>query len=430
MQQKRYHESSTSTLLFDKITAQLVVNRDPDREPLIQNIPLPPTFFRLVTLFLLVIGVMGSGGLNRVAGKVVTVPMNEYSFFLAMFNAIVYVILYFIILLIRYWLKIVPGKQFADVWRKSRDDSLNCISRIGPWKYFLLIGLTDGISTILQLIASPYLPGPIISLLSQSSILFSMIISTLILLKKFTFWEIWSVILVYFGVTVTLIPEFSGIDESISVYYSLIMGFVALPSAIAVTLKELLFRNYDFDLFIVNSHGSLFQLISFPFFLPLAILFDQTQGQPLLTYIINGFYCFIGKTPVGSKFDCSPDPYPYVVYIGINLIYNLLLLMLVKYASAVLCFMTLQAVLPVSVILFYINWPYLEATKFSIWTIMGLVVIMVALALYQFFSLQKKQIPKPCLSCSLPFLENALYKNTPKNLSETLREEKNFASID
>jgi len=234
-----------------------------------------------------------------------------------------------------------------------------------------------------------------------------MIISALILSKKYTFWEIWSVLFLYCGITITLIPDLSGISsQKLSLYYSLIMGFVALPQAISVTIKELLFRTRSFDLFIVNSHGSLFQLITFPIFLPLAIIFNQTQGQPLGQYIINGFECFGGSTPVGSKFDCSPNPYPYMVYISVNLIYNLLLLLLVKRASAVLSFMTIQAVLPVSVILFYINWPLLQAVQFSVWTIMGLVAVMAALGLFQFFSLERKKLTHPCLSVSLPCLES------------------------
>jgi len=336
-------------------------------------------------LFVLVLFVVAFGGLNKVGGKAVTVPMNEYSFFLAIFNAIVYVLLYYAILLARTGLGIVPKEQLKDVWRKHMyPPDLNCISKIGPWKYFLLTGLLDGLGIILQLIASPYLAGPIIALLSQSNILFSMIISSLILAKKYTFWEIWSVLVLYFGVTITLIPQFSGLEKP-SLYYSLIMGFVALPQAISVTVKELLFRSHDFDLFVVNSHGSLFQLITFPIYLPLAIIFNQTRGQPLNEYIVNGFNCFVGKTPPGSKFDCSPDPYPYIIYIGINLVYNLLLLLLVKRASAVLSFMTIQAVLPVSVILFYIPWPLLVAEVYSTWTIVGLVIIIGALGLYQFF---------------------------------------------
>jgi len=188
------------------------------------------------------------------------------------------------------------------------------------------------------------------------------------------------------------------------------MAFVSLPASTSVCFKEMLFREHNFDLFIVNSHGSFFQLVTFPIFLPLAIVFNQTKGHSLGQYIMNGLDCFIGNTPPGSKDMCSVDPYPWLIYITVNVIYNLLLLLLVKRASAVLCFMSLQAIIPVSVILFYINWPLLTAQKFSLWTILGLIVIMGSVGLYQFFTLQKKKISDPCFSVSLPFLERALRK--------------------
>jgi len=430
MQQKSTREplNTSSSVLFSTMSAPgvLIVN-NLETEPIIkEEVIKRPSWINHTFLFLLVIATVSAGSLNRVAGKVVTVPMNEYSFFLACFNSITYVALYFTILLFRYCLGIVPGKMLSSVWARSGDTSLNFISRLGPWKYFLICGFLDGLATILLLIGSPYLPGHVIFLGTQFSILFSMIISSLILKKRYTFWEFWSVLLLYCGVCITLIPQLTGIDKSLSLYYSLIMAFVALPNSLSVVLKEKLFQNYNFDLFIVNSHGSLFQLITFPIFLPFAIIFGQTQGQSLQDYIINGFDCFIGKTPMGSPFDCSPDPYPYLVYISLNVIYNLFLLLLVKRASAVLSFMTVQAILPGSVILFYFNWPLLDAEKFSYWTVLGLIVIVAALPLYQFFSLEKKKIDRPCFSLSLPWLEKAL--NRPKYIR--VKEEKNQASID
>ncbi len=135
------------------------------------------------------------------------------------------------------------------------------------------------------------------------------------------------------------------------------------------SLKEMVFRGHpDIDIFVINSHSSLFQFFFQPLFLPLTILFERTMGLPFLVYIRDAFVyahlvwsishnrCFVGINPSGSITDCTIDPYPYLIYITINIIFNLLLLMITKKASAVLTFMAFQAVLPISVILFYIDW--------------------------------------------------------------------------
>lgn len=109
----------------------------------------------------------------------------------------------------------------------------------------------------------------------------------------------------------------------------------------------------NLDVFVVSSYASLFQLLLQPVFLPLTLLFNQTGGLPFLDYIRDGFMydhlfftasnsfslfsrCFVGKTPAVSHNNCTPDPYPYLIYIGINICYNVLLLLITKNASALL----------------------------------------------------------------------------------------------
>uniref|UniRef100_A0A6B2L801 EamA domain-containing protein n=1 Tax=Arcella intermedia TaxID=1963864 RepID=A0A6B2L801_9EUKA len=344
--------------------------------------------------------------------------MGEYSFFLSIFNSLLYVLFYGAILVVRLLTNAISMKDLKAVWLFYPEGSGNFISRIGPWKYFLLTGSLDGLNNILVLISSAYLPGALIALLNQTNVLFSMIAALLLLRSRFTFWEVWSVGLLFAGIAATLMPEFNDLHSLHSglIHYSIMMGLSTLPQAVSVTLKEKLLRPQNpttkgIDLFVVNSHTSFFQMLLIPLFIPLTIPFDQTNGKPLDEYIRNGLRCFAGYTPPPNAFSssvdpdishCDLDPYPYIVYISINLIYNVLILILIKVASGVLCFMTLQAVLPLSVVLFYIHWPFIEVTPFSGWTVSGLVVGMVALGLFQFFSVEKKKHRLSCLSCSLP----------------------------
>lgn len=62
-------------------------------------------------------------------------------------------------------------------------------------------------------------------------------------------------------------------------------------------------------------------------------------------YLSEAFLCFIGQSPPDRSTDCSPMPYPYLVYIAFNLCFNTAILFLVKWASSVLSFMVMR-VLP------------------------------------------------------------------------------------
>jgi len=250
---------------------------------------------------------------------------------------------------------------------------------------------------ILGLIATPNLDGPMISLLSQTIVIFSVLCAVVILRTSYTYWQLWSIFMLLLGVLFTLMPEFSGgASGGNNLLYPLVMALSTLTNAISYTYKELLFMEKpDLDLFIVNSHGSLFQLVLQPVFLPLTLLFNQTHGQPLSQFIIDGFQCFGAKTPQGAtkdSLDCSPNPYPWIVYISINLAFNILLLMVTKKASALLSFMAIKAILPLSVLLFYFQWPLLKPSKITVWDWSGLVIIIISLALYRFMTYQKNRI--------------------------------------
>jgi len=69
-------------------------------------------------------------------------------------------------------------------------------------------------------------------------------------------------------------------------------------------------------------------------------------------------------------------------------------------------FMVIKAVLPVSVALFYINWPLIGHSQFSWYTIVGLIIILGALASYKFATFEKTEYKLGCCSTQIPCLEN------------------------
>jgi len=358
---------------------------------------------------LLVLAVIITGGCNRVASQIMATSMNHYSFFIGIFNSLAYVIFYFTILLVRYLMGYVPKSDFAYVWKHKYDKGIPIWKSISPWKYFIIMGLMDGLGNILGLIAQPFLTGPVVSLLSQTIVPFSVICAIIVLKTRYSFWQVWAVSLLLCGVMFTLVPSFSPKNNIAGeATWSLLVAFSTLPNAISFTYKELLFRERPgLDIFIVNSHGSLFQLLFQPIFLPITLLFPVLGGGAanLLDFVQKGFQCFAGQTPLHNAKTCEWNPYPYLVYMVFNLAFNILLLLVTKEASALLSFMAIKAILPISVIMFLYNWPIIGSSPISLYDIIGLVVIIVALFVYRFFTVQKNDYKLECMSLNCPILE-------------------------
>jgi len=115
--------------------------------------------------------------------------------------------------------------------------------------------------------------------------------------------------------------------------------------------------------------------------------------------------CFVGKTPPSTANDCAVNPYPYLIYIVINIVYNVLVLMITKRASALLGFMAIKPVLPISVLLFYINWPLIGSAPLNFYTLAGLAVILCGLIVFRLSTLDRDKKKLSCGSCYLPFWE-------------------------
>lgn len=276
------------------------------------------------------------------------------------------------------------------------------------------------------------------SVMTQSIVAYAMICAVVMLGTRYTYWQIWGAMVILGGTMICLFANGfegdggnkSGGDTSGSssfVLYSLIMFFSTLPNALSFTLKEFVFsRRPKLDIFVVNSHGSMFQLALWPIFLPLTLLFNQTGGEPFAQYIKNGFLCFVGKYhfPPDSGYDCSSMPWPFLVYIAFNLGYNVALLLLLKKASALQAFMAVKAVLPTSFLLFYFKWPLIQPSHINIFIITGLIVVIAGLVLYRLASLSKenhKSNPKYS-SCFAVWFSLTAWAETsdPKRAPKTL----------
>lgn len=230
--------------------------------------------------------------------------------------------------------------------------------------------------------------------MTQSIVAFSMLSAIVILGSRYTYWQLWSTLTILGGTTVCLFAE--GFDESKNnLGFALLQLVSTFPNAMSFTIKELVFNiTPTLDIFVVNSYGSLFQLLLWPIFLPLTLLFNQTGNIPFGEYMIKGFQCFAGTLPKDSENDCSSMPWPFLIYIVFNLSFNISLLILLKKASALQGFMAIKAILPFAFILFYFNWPLIGSSNINEFTIIGLFIVIFGLIAYRIATMSK-EIHKP-----------------------------------
>jgi len=279
---------------------------------------------------------------------------------------------------------------------------------IAPIKFFIIIGCMEGLGTVLGFITAPHIDGVVISLLSQTIVPFSIICSLVFLNSRYTYWQLFSAMLVLCGGIISLVPQLrKGLNAEL--IYSIITAVSTLPGAIAFTLKELLFaerKKEGLDIFIVNTHGSLFQLLFQPIFIPLCVILKATNGVPLYQYVVDGLTCFTGVTPEGQGLKPDACNYSYIIYfiyVSVNLSFNILLLLLVKKTSSLLSFMTLKVILPIAVILFLFDWPIIGPSTISFSEVISLVVISIGLVCYRWTSYIKEENKLGCCSFYLPF---------------------------
>uniref|UniRef100_A0A7S4UN02 EamA domain-containing protein n=1 Tax=Paramoeba aestuarina TaxID=180227 RepID=A0A7S4UN02_9EUKA len=379
-------------------------------------------------VWFLIFAVLGAGGLNRVFYKILITPITNnynrlsYAFFLSTCNAVFYVLVHGFITTIRLVTKKVDTAMLKYPW-KTRFDPVKrklFVTQLPPLMCFILIGTLDGIGGVLGLLAAPYISGVMISMMVQSMIFFSMLASMTLLKARYTSWQVLGILVVLVGAVMALLPDLLDGKESREANYSLdmsnrkyvgyhlLMACSTFPHAISYTLREVLFMKYPkLDIFIVNLHASLWQAILSPFLITLTVSFNlmlnQTQQQTFRDFLLNGIYCIlVQRNRMQDEhircealreplFPALPFTLPYVCYICCNLCLNVSLVLLVKNASALQCFMALKAILPVAVTLFFFQWPMLVPQTPSVYVIGGLFIILMGLFVFRQSTVMKER---------------------------------------
>ncbi|KAJ6805696.1 putative protein CLT2, chloroplastic [Iris pallida] len=309
---------------------------------------------------------------NRVLYKLALVPMKNYPFFLAQVTTFGYVAVYFFILYVRYHAGIVTKEMMAL-----------------PLSCFMSIGLLEALGVAAGMSAGAMLPGPAIPILSQCFLVWQLILSVLVLGRKYSLNQIFGCLLVTSGV---ILAVASGANEGqflagVEFLWPALMVASSAFQAGASILKEFAFidaarrlQGKPLDIFVVNSFGSGFQALFVFLLLP---VLSNLRGIPfakLPTYLRSGAACFLN---VGGSTGCEGAPLLPLLFMMTNMAFNISLLNLVKMSSAVVSSLSTTISVPVSIYILSLPLPYVpQGARLNTSFVVGTAILVLGLVSY------------------------------------------------
>ncbi|GLT41783.1 hypothetical protein SLA2020_158260 [Shorea laevis] len=135
------------------------------------------------------------------------------------------------------------------------------------------------------------------------------------------------------------------------------------------------------DLFVVNSYGSAFQALFICLLLPLSKLWGIPFSQ-LPSYLKDGAACFLNIGGTLSS-GCDGAPLLPMLFVIVNIGFNISLLHLLKKSSAVVSSLASTFSVPISVYVFTLPLPYLGvASSLPPGFVAGAIILVVGLLVY------------------------------------------------
>lgn len=330
-----------------------------------------------------VVGLIAIGSVDTVARKIALASLPHYPFLLSQLSAIVYLTVYCLITTLRHRSLWISDDQL------SRREAL-CYIKL--WD-LIWIGASDAAGSLLGNIAAARIIGYQLPLLVKLNIPFSALFSALLLQRQFYKNQYAGMVFVVLGGVAGMMPQFleSGSGSSNGGWIFLVVYIVSVAAtALSLVLKERIFLKakqclVDLDVFLVLSCSNVFTLLFSFLLLPVSLIPELELNVPvdnLSKYLSDGMLCLGGQTCVG----CPLAP---MVYMSLNVLYNVCVQFVLKHGGALLMLITNTVTFPLSTLAFLLPWPLLSASKFNIWILVALAFELVGIYLYQSTKLLK-----------------------------------------
>jgi len=288
------------------------------------------------------------GSLNRIYSKLQCYPMHDYPIFLSIVGIFAYLPLCFAY--------IIPMAHF-------RPDVITAEQKGIPKYKFAVMGMLDSLSGTAQTFAINYITNAsLIILVQQAAIPISMLISAIFLQARYTTYQYWGATIVMCGIVICVVPSLGSGDAG-GLMEAIWMGVLVIsciPMCLSSVYKEKALGELDMDVVYLNGWVSLYQfLITILLAVPSAASMNIPVAQ-IPQNLYDGWQCYIGINPINrvdhqsasQLYDCSTSFSLVNTYIFFNVLYNILLILILKHGSANILWLASTVMVPFGNIVF------------------------------------------------------------------------------
>lgn len=367
---------------------------------------------------------------NRIFGRLMTYPMHNYPSFTNLLSVFIYVPMCFIYIWPMMWF---TGEKVITKEQKE----------IPKYK-FAVMGAYDSLAGIMQVFAVNYIKSSsIVVLVQQSAIPINMGISYSMLNAKYTFAQYTGAAVVLFGIVVVLIPQMmpqytlpapslgaahdgtgyeggydahsghggghsihahehyaadassssSADDGGGDALWIAIMVVSCVPMCLSSVYKEIALGEMEIDVVYLNGWVAVFQfLMAVPLVLPSSAVIGMPMSA-IIPNMISGWDCYMGVNTITRENqheygafpvdNCADSQFYTNWYILFNVLYNVLMILVLKYGSSNIMWMASTVIVPLSNVAFSLDFMP-NHQPLTLFDIVGLVVIMGGLVIYRF----------------------------------------------
>lgn len=316
------------------------------------------------------------GVANRVLSVLQYAPMQNYPLFINMYTTFMY-----IPVSLAYIFPVVygiPGIVNGKGWGSMEAQSV-------PQYKWAIMGFLDSTAGILQAIAIDKISnGSLVVLLLQFAIPSSMVITFIFLKTKYTLPQIIGALVVSAGIIIVLVPTLVGGTGGFSIGWAIMLMSSCIPMCLSSVYKEKALGDIELDPIWFNFMVAVYQFIfSFPLLPPSAVSVELSMDQ-IFPNLYEGMKCYVGINSLSND-NCQQAPVFVNLYIVANVAYNILIILILKYGSSNILWLSMTATVPVSDLVFAIpGVPQGEPVSWSIGV--GLPIIMLGLITYRFYA--------------------------------------------
>mmetsp|Transcript_74474 Transcript_74474/g.205511 ORF Transcript_74474/g.205511 Transcript_74474/m.205511 type:complete len:455 (-) Transcript_74474:162-1526(-) len=317
----------------------------------------------------LVVAFAGLAVVHRVAHRMLLVPLQQYTHFLALVTAAVQVAAYSVVC----WLRVRQGKVTNNMQRFTVQ---NC-------HLMVAIGVCEGMFYPLVMYSAARLPGGLVQVLNQMVVPATVLFSAVLLGRRYSAMQLAGVCVVLSGVLVAgAVPRVEDLSQAIWQHTTLCaVAYVLL--ALGVTLKDLAFSRFQhtcddagrgLDVAVVSAAAAVAQfatqLVAWPVLHALSV--PGVSGGNLM---VEGTRALVG-------FGEPLAPLLAVVYWSCNIGFSFVALQLVRQASASTVVLANVIALPLSALIFCCPLPLLERQPFQWCFALSLVMVVAGNTIY------------------------------------------------